>query len=279
MITIPERYTYAEMYLTLRCNFSCHWCINRHTGVKRLRPELTGREWVAGLKNIKSHIPITLGGGEPTLHPDFYRIVNDLSSVHTFDLLSNGSFDVNEFLEKTTPSMFTIREPEYKSIRLSYHAGYTDPSQIVNTARTLQDNGYSVGIFGLNHPHNLSKNIAMTQKALSSGIFFFIRDFLGYFEDKLYGYYMYPGALNGNRKKCKCRIQEMLVGPDGNVYRCHRDLYEPAGEIGNILNVAFDITDEFRPCSNLGLCNPCDIKKKSNPDLTTPKCSVEIEGE
>jgi hypothetical protein len=279
MILLPERYSYIEAYLTLRCNFNCSYCINDHTGVSRNRNELSAKEWCLGINNICTNgKPITLGGGEPTIHKEFYDIVNGLNDSVKIDLLSNGSFNVDEFMDKISPERFTItNEDMYKSIRFSYHPSITDPEKIVNKTKNLIDKGYNAGIFGINHPNNLIHNINMTEKCSKAGVFFFVRDFLGYYDDRLYGYYKYYSALNGNKKKCKCKTEEMLIDPSGNVYRCHRDLYDNSGEIGNILNMAFQITDEFIPCGNYGLCNPCDVKLKMSPDLLTSKCAVEIQ--
>jgi radical SAM protein with 4Fe4S-binding SPASM domain len=82
--------------------------------------------------------------------------------------------------------------------------------------------------------------------------------------------------LNGNKKNCLCRAEDFLIGPEGDIYRCHRDLYDGSGELGNILNITYEVKDDFIPCSNYGLCNPCDVKLKLSKDLITSKCSVEI---
>lgn len=277
MIQIPQRYSYIEAYLTLRCNLSCPYCINAYTGVKRKRKELSAREWILGLNNLSPNDkPITLGGGEPTIHPGFYEIANSID--HKIDLLTNGQFDVGEFMKRISPDKFYAGGKEalyYKSIRISFHT-HIDKAALVETAYRLQKEGYRVGIFGLNHPHNLFHNVEMTQRCSDAGVYFFVRDFLGFHNDKLYGTYKYPDALNGNRKHCQCRSEDFLIGPCGNIFRCHRDLYDESGEIGNILNIAYSHNDDFMPCNNFGLCNPCDIKLKLNPDLITSKCSVEV---
>ena len=277
MIPVPERYSYIEVYLSLKCNFSCPYCINEYTGVDRNKEELSAKDWCDGLNKLETAVPITFGGGEPTLHKEFYELLNGLNPTHKIDMLSNGTFNVDKFISNTTPSMFTKKEDDYKAIRFSYHPKSTNQDRVIATASKLQEAGYSIGIFGLNHPENLVYNIKMTEKCRKAGVYFFIRDFLGYYNDRLYGYYKYHNALNGNRKKCQCRTQELLMGADGSIYRCHRDLYEGKSKIGHISDADLKINDTFRPCDNYGLCNPCDIKLKLGPDLITSKCSVEID--
>jgi radical SAM protein with 4Fe4S-binding SPASM domain len=223
--------------------------------------------------------PITLGGGEPTIHSGFYNIVSQLRDDIKIDLLTNGQFDIDEFMDNIPPDRLYRGAREafyYKAIRISYHVHSMKKDDTINTAKTLQDEGYNVGIFGINHPNNLFHNTEMTQRCADAGVYFFIRDFLGFHDDRLFGHYKYYAALNGNRKSCLCRPEDFLIGPEGNIYRCHRDLYGAESEVGNILNIAYEHKDDFSQCDNYGLCNPCDVKCKAKPDLVTTKCAVEI---
>ena len=105
-----------------------------------------------------------------------------------------------------------------------------------------------------------------------------MKDFLGEYDNDFFGYYKYPKALDGIPKQAKCRTRELLIGPEGNIYRCHRDLYNAEDAIGNIADQDLEITDSFRPCTNYGKCNPCDIKLKTNRFLQMGNCTVEIMG-
>ena len=40
-----------------------------------------------------------------------------------------------------------------------------------------------------------------------------------------------------------CRSKELLMSPEGHVYRCHRDLYAQENPTGNILDSEFEIKD------------------------------------
>lgn len=281
MIKIPESKSYCEAYLTLRCNYKCPYCINDHTGVQRKRGELKANEWIAALNNIDfGKLPLTIGGGEPTIHSGFYEIMSGLRPETRVDLLTNGTFDVDRFMKEIKPSRFTQKqEAYYKSIRMSYHVKTSDPKELTEKAKVLHKNGYSVGVFSINHPENLNANVIMTEVCREAGVYFFIRDFLGYYGDRLYGWYMYPEGLNGNKKHCQCKSSEVLIGPSGELYKCHRDLYEGALPIGDIGRITFDINDGFLPCDSFGLCNPCDLKRKASPDLSGNRCSVIVETE
>ena len=97
---LPKKYDYAEAYLTFECNLSCGYCINKSGGLEK-RKELTAEEWTKGLNKINfGEMALTLGGGEPTKHPEFFKILNGLRRDTKVDLLTNLSFDVDEFIEK-----------------------------------------------------------------------------------------------------------------------------------------------------------------------------------
>jgi len=277
---LPRRYNYAEAYLTFRCPLNCEYCINDDSGkLERRRKEISGKEWVKGLNRIDfGNIPLTLGGGEPTQHADFYEILERLN-MNKVDLLTNLEFDVEKFLDKTIPERFSQEEnPAYKSIRVSFHPGQMDPDDLVRKVKRIQDEGYAIGIFGLNHPLNIEDNIQMSELARQNGIYFFIKDFLGEYRGHTFGFYKYPNAIKGGKKEVLCKTKELLIDPEGEIYRCHRDLYRKKHKVGSILDPNFktDKLDRFRPCLNFGECNPCDVKLKTNRFLQKGNCQVEI---
>lgn len=274
---IPDRYNYAEIYLTFRCNLSCPYCINNVSKIERKRNELTGKEWIPFLNSLEYPCPLTFGGGEPTLHPDFYEIIRGLRPGIRVDLLSNLTFDVDVFLDEVSHRHFNMQgNNAYKSIRVSYHPKSMSPEELIRKARKIQDYGYSIGIFGTNYPENIEANVLMSELARQNMLYFFIKDFLGIYDTRLFGYYLYPKAVDGIPKKCRCRNKEVLISPDGKIYRCHRDLYADENEIGNITDTVLPFNDDFRDCDKYGMCNYCDIKLKTNRFLNMGNCSVEI---
>ena len=273
---LPKRYHYAEAYLTFRCNLNCSYCINKQSGLI-MRNELTAEEWIKGINNINfGDIPLTLGGGEPTLHKEFYKIIKGIRKDIRLDLLTNLTFDVEEFIKKVDVKRFSKRDiPIYKPIRVSYHAEKMDAKLLVRRVRILQDAGFGIGIFGLNHPNNTQDNMMISDLCRENNIYFFIKDFLGWYDKQLFGYYRYPQGLDGTKKNCKCKPNILLIAPDGNIFRCHRDLYHNENPVENILTIT-KIENKFRKCDDYGVCNPCDIKLKTNRFLQMGSSDVEI---
>ena len=275
---LPKNYNYVEVYLTFRCNFNCSYCINKINDGITYDEELFGKEWVDKLNKIDfGDIPLTLGGGEPTLHPDFYYIINNLRDNINIDLLTNCNFNIDEFIENISPQRLqTNKNPAYKSIRVSYHPSQMNAEKLVEKVKKLQDAGFSVGIFGINHPKNTKPNMIMSELARKNNVYFFIKDFLGEYNGQIFGYYKYPEALNCEKREVLCKTSELLISPQGNIHRCHRDLYKNENPISNVKEIDFGIREEYLVCGEYGNCNPCDVKLKTNRFLNMGKCSVEI---
>jgi len=80
-IIIPETYNYIGVFLAFACNLHCSYCINYFEEGKFDKRNISGEEWVKGLNRIVSRddLPLSLQGGEPTVHKDFYYIINNSS--------------------------------------------------------------------------------------------------------------------------------------------------------------------------------------------------------
>ncbi len=277
---------YVAYFITLACNLRCPYCINLHDGSSRhkmaKRKNLSGREWIAAANRLvlRDDMPLTLQGGEPTLHKDFFEIVNGVKEEIKMDLLTNMSFDVDEFIRNVPVKRFT-REAPYAAIRVSYHPGQNDIDELMKKAFKLQDAGFRIGIYGVAHPDkDLNKHIMQTKdKCLKAGIDFRTKEFLGDWEGALYGTYKYEGSVMGGKMKdCECMTTELIADPGGYVYRCHSDMHKGRDPIGHILDECFTDKElnKFRGCKYYGDCNPCDVKVKTNRLQIFGHTSVEI---
>ena len=274
-IILPLSYNYIGVFLTLRCNLGCDYCIN-HFGETKQYKELSGEDWIKGLSRIQTRedLPLSLQGGEPTLHPDFYSMCLPLH-IHGkhMDLLTNGMFDDKKFMQNINQDIFR-RNSKYANIRFSFHAN-TNMMGLALKVWLLQKSEFSVGIWGLTHPDMKEKNAEMRDLCKWLGIDYREKEFL----DTTYEGYKYKSAvagLNSSNSTVMCKASELLIAPDGSIFRCHSDLYAGVNPIAHILDENVSIKEEFRPCSRYGLCNPCDIKIKTNRFQEWGHTSVEI---
>ena len=277
-IKIPENYNYIAVFLTLACNLRCSYCINKFEGGSFEKGHMSGGEWVKGLNRIISRddLPVSLQGGEPSLHPDLVHIVNNIRHDLNIDLLTNLQFDVDEFMKKVHPDRIKRKSP-YASIRVSYHPETMKLEPLVEKVLKLQKAGYSIGIWGVMHPKQEQEVLKAQEYCKSLGIDFRTKEFLGEYDGGMHGTYKFPGACDRKFiKKVLCRTSELIVGPAGKIYRCHSDLYEGRAAIGHILDPEFKISNEFIPCDVFGHCNPCDVKVKTNRFQIFGHTSVDI---
>ena len=277
-IHIPESHNYIAVFLTLACNLKCSYCINKFETGHLEKDRLSGEEWVCGLNRIVSRddLPISLQGGEPSLHPDFYYIVNHIKPELNIDLLTNLRFDADEFMRNVPPGRIRRNAP-YASIRVSYHPESMKLEPLVEKVLKLQNAGYSIGIWGVLHPRQEKEILRAQEYAKGRGVDFRTKEFLGEYNGKMYGTMKFDGACDKIfEKDVLCRTTELIVGPSGGIYRCHSDLYEQRAPISSIIDPNFQLDDKFRPCSVYGHCNPCDIKVKTNRFQVFGHTSVEI---
>lgn len=277
-IVIPRNYNYIAVFLTLACNYRCSYCINHFEEGRLSSKHLSGRDFVKGLNRIvaRDDLPVTLQGGEPSIHRDFIYIINNIRPDLHIDILTNLQFDVDEFAAHVNPSRLRRNAP-YASIRVSYHPEVMDLEETIQKTLRLQEAGFSIGIWGVMHPAQEDIILDAQSRCRALGIDFRTKEFLGEYNGKLYGSYRYDGACDMRfKKRVLCKTTELIIGPDGNIYRCHSDLYVRRKPIGHILDPLFEIEDIYRACDVFGHCNPCDIKVKTNRFQQFGHTSVEI---
>lgn len=278
-IYLPKRYNYIACFLTLDCNLACDYCINTFKVRKRLKNNIIVKEkWLEGLNRLVvfDELPITLQGGEPSCYPGFIWLINNIKNNLKIDILTNLCFDVEEFIDSVDPSRLNRNAP-YPSIRVSYHPYHMELGLLTKNVLKMQQAGFSIGIFGILHPEFKNEILAAQKKCRDLAIDFRMKEFLGEYGSKLYGAYRYDGAVaSEKRNSCLCRTSEFIIGSNGNIYKCHHDLYKDFLPIGNLLDPYFEIKDAFRECNQFGDCNPCDLKIKTNRFQVCGYTSVEI---
>ncbi len=277
---VSRELTYIGVFLTFHCGYSCSYCLNRHGDLTHCK-ELTAAEWIEGLNRLRIErewmVPITLQGGEPSMHEGFAEVINGLRYDFYLDLLTNLDFDVDDFMGRVPPALWCQRNVPYPPIRVSYHPECVDLNILLAKALKMQLGRYPIGIYGVEHPMFDLDEIKRLCEHLK--IDFRTKEFLGMHEDKIYGTYKYPEAVSGVFKKVFCKMTELLIAPDGNLHRCHRDLYSGENPLGNLMDDDLKIEFKFRECENFGSkngCNPCDVKIKNNRFQEFGTCSAEI---
>ncbi len=264
--TVANETNYIGVFLTLGCNLSCSYCINHLSGGLIKKGLLTAQDWAFGLNRLDGlqDVPLTLQGGEPTIYPYFYKLVKEIRADFKLDLLTNLQFDPIEFSKHISPDRFKRNSP-YASIRVTYHPETMEWDLLIKKAKWMTENGYSICLYGILHPRDEEKIYQASVSAKLNGVEFRTKEFLGEYSGKIFGEYKYNDSVFSDlTKTCQCKTTELLFGPEGNLYRCHHDLYNKYNPIGNILDAKLDLSFVYRDCDKFGRCNPCDVKIKNN---------------
>lgn len=276
-IDLPSSYNYVACFLTFACQLRCPYCINHHGGDLVKARRMDGDAWIKGINrlNLPKDCPVTLQGGEPTVHRDFVRIINGIRPDIPIDVLTNFEMPL-EFWKDINPARLRRNAP-YASIRVSWHRGQHDLESLLYKVAKAQKQGFHIGIWTVDHPEYHEEVLKAQHIASALKIDFRLKEFLGPWKGKTYGTFSYADSVNSLRLRyCECRTTELLIGPDGHIYRCHSDLYASRLPIGHILQEKNPLVGQWIPCSVLGKCNSCDTKIKNNRYQQFGHSSVEI---
>lgn len=265
-INLPVSFNYIGIFLTFRCPYACSYCINRYGDAAHLAyPEISGRDWLTFFRRLPANdVPITLQGGEPGLHPDFFSLVRETLEFHSVDILTNLAFDLDRFIAEIDPVRINRPAP-YAPIRVSYHPDQFSLPLIIGKVLRLMNAGFRVGLYGVTHPAQAGLIDEAARTCRDVGIDFRIKPFLGRYNGALYGQYTHPEACAGGvSRTCECAPSELLIAPDGSIHRCHTYCYNRLEPLASIYDAHITLTDDFKACRLFGRCNPCDIKVKNN---------------
>lgn len=278
-IEVSDELTYVGAFLTLRCHYYCSYCINYQNKLV-VRKEILPSQWADGLNRLQikqsQMVPITFQGGEPSDYPGLTKIIQNLKDEFYVDILTNFSFDAMEFMDEIPPERLQ-RDVPYASIRATFHPGKVEENEFLGKVFNLLKKGYSVEAFGVDHPGLFFDGILKKCKKL--GLSFRKKEFFGGGHERhLFGVYKYPSAMEGKKKEVECKTTELLIGPNGDIHKCRRDLYCNEDPLGNILDEDLEIEFKYRRCKNFGECSYYDVRIKSDRFGKEEVCPVEIRG-
>lgn len=170
------------------CNYNCAYCYapkpqditfgnNPNNVAKYEKTENIIDSWKKIYDKYGSS-RIRLDGGEPSIYPNFFEIIKELSKIHRLQMNTNLSFDVNKFCENTNPE--TIR------VDASLHCEYTKLETFVEKLNVLKQKGYKLTVSYVGYPDFL-ENIPLAKKTIEAmHIPFFVHPYSGFYEDRQY---------------------------------------------------------------------------------------------
>ncbi len=254
----------ANIFLSFLCNLNCVYCINKfhenNIPFKKIKIDheyISEDKWYNSLNNFDNSVLLIFQGGEPTIYKNFHEIINHIDNdiwIYS-NLFSNISI---ENLKKINREVLIVT-----SLHITDNINYK-LHKIIENINVLNKIGFKVKIDMVNSP-----NLSDDHRKISENICCTIKDMIGYSDGILYGnnnIYDQIDAFSGKPRDVICSIKdELLIGPNGNIYSCCFGLYTDDEElvIGNIFDGIYNDQDEIY-CKKYGLCNPCDFLSNIN---------------
>jgi sulfatase maturation enzyme AslB (radical SAM superfamily) len=244
----------ALVFPILICNQKCPYCVNHHSGETKLRYNIEpGAKWIAGINSLELIDEIRTGGGEPTLHPDFVDIFNNIKNVPYRILIgTNGAQLAVDKLVKVKP------RPELQ-IQISFHPTQTKQQEFIERILIIRDvHGKNVGVHMISRDGQIDAETALNFKNREIHITgdTFLYDHEGFYQERLRDF----SDMTKPPRRIRCPLSIYKpIAPNGDIYACHQLMYTQSkiGILGNIFS-GWSVNALEVDCPMYGWCNPCD---------------------
>jgi SAM-dependent methyltransferase len=282
VVKVPWHYLSSDAYwaafLTFVCTGNCSYCIQHvckdefvQARAEYEKNKLSGKEWLEYYNKLQRWGGQRLGliGGEPTMHPDFFEIVNGLEGYYKTVTTNLSTTAINGFGE-------LIEDKSSIRVNTSFHPDIIDVDNFAHRIHLLREQGFNVDqIAMVDHPGVDFRRYHT--EFVKRGITITPQTFLGKYNGELFPNdesslakdYGETGINNQElykfgfscqeKKETICHTGRFLVAPDGGVYRCHYQLYSRRDKQGDVKDFQMPIDQDFRMCNDFGFCNPCDF--------------------
>jgi radical SAM protein with 4Fe4S-binding SPASM domain len=254
----------VELSLTNRCNLKCVWCsdgdLRKRQGVQSTLDEATLWRLFDDLKAGGTAGVVLEGGGEPTLHPGFDRVVARLREVGlAVGLITNG---LNNLSSDTLRAMEWIRVSLDASTPEEFQAfkGHDGFERVLSNVYNFAAHCATVGIGYVVTNRNLYDMESLVLRLRRYGVSYIqfrpVIDCpelappemdLSYL--KRYQNLRFSVILDGMRENsltsndglpCKAHSLTTVIGADGSIYLCGRlNIYPWFPPMGNIRDATF----------------------------------------
>lgn len=222
-----------RVYLTMGCNYKCQYC--PQVRPPKMFARRSGAEWVERMNSFDSDC-VVVGGGEPTIHGEFIKIVNGIDRKKEVRIYSNMSFSDEMILRMTRPLAW------YSSFHPS---GAATADDVIRRLNLLLIRGHKL----------INVHVNVAEPSYLDAVEYFNKN--GYplqIERNLFDADKWQELKKIEGGKVVCRLRRTYIGPDCQRYICVHKLEhgDPTGIVDHMNPVA------ELPCDVYGDCSVCD---------------------
>lgn len=257
----------VQLFITMRCPNHCRYCIQKGTNRSGYK-EVSVDKWIKYFNETKGDIEfIGLIGGEPSIYPGFKEFIEALHDKYLITVTTN----LNSKFYSDFDSFLQWAKNYRTRWNMSFHPTQMDVKEFINRVLRMRLSGLYVDqVAGVDSPEikpylqelcnaHIGFWLQTPTYIDESGVLHPTKNELTKFgsgealvnDEARYNY------LCGGKKNdvVICHTNKLLIDPEGNIYRCHRDLYTKENSTGNVFSNEHNIN---MICPNIGVCNMCD---------------------
>jgi len=190
--------------LLTACNYHCEFCSGPRMA-KSIRRGFTNQDIqkvIDFFNNSNKTWLIGMSGGEPSIHPHFFNLINSLKEKHYFYFFSNLTFDINKFIQTVSP-----KRVQYFKASLHKEA---DENEFLEKFDLLHKKGYNPILIMVSTPDTFDQIERISKISKERGYSFNLSTLEGPYKGK-----NYPNDYN---KQQESFIEEHIEEP-GNLIR------------------------------------------------------------
>lgn len=229
-----------KLHLTFRCNYKCSYCTIPQLEMPKYK-ELSAKEWYTNINRIKKTVVLT--GGEPTLYPEIYELINNIDKDISISLFSNLTFDIKEFAKNVKRDV---------GFYFSFHPEGGDLKEFEDKILEMKSHKH-LSKFSVHSP--LRRKIVKEWKPKFNqlrkrGVDIRIDQNFNDIKRKL---------SSGRGNEVLCERESFLFAPDGSRFMCVKHMMENKYNVGNISDKEKLIPKIQQWCHLYPDCNVCDF--------------------
>lgn len=236
-----------HIYLTLRCNYNCPYCVDNYNksdfdgyGFKLRSPD----EWASKINSLQRDVIFT--GGEPFLYKvdgrNLVNLVNQIAPGIRIDIYSNIGLDITDQLSALKRRV---------NLMVSFHPFEAKLEIFLKNVDWMLHNRKHVtftihavdALDNLSHPSIPRFREEMKDRSIRPTV------------DVDQGF---EGSSRAFKKRATCTRSIVLLAPDGTRFQCVGKLTRRSDHLENIFEQPL-APDRVRiKCREYGFCAPCD---------------------
>lgn len=256
-----------DVSLTRSCNYNCTYCNQRQDLTKPAydmsdssrfivaNQKRSGSEWINGLNDFPykdEYEKLIFTGGEPSLHPDFFDIVSQVTGYRNKVIVTNLSFDVSLLVE-----IFGKQNSKI-IVQPSFHFEFSKFDEFLRKMKILEKNrmlSHFIPVSIVDLPDR-EESHEFRKKFQDHGFEASLYKFEGYYKGEFNYANVDIFGSKGPKDEVICSCSTTCVKPNGDIAYCQTDTYDKDARVyGNICDKDYVKIPKERDCDKCGVCH------------------------